>query len=226
MHFVWNNTGVRIASLVPQNLRVPSGAALTIAVILVGAFASEESQDNTRANRAVSLFGLVVFLFVLWATSRNRTKIRWHTVIVGMLVQFIVALFVLRTTAGYDIFQFISDLARELLGFAGEGVTFLTDPTVPKLPWFFTNVLPAIIFFVAFVQLLYYWGVLQWFIGKFAVFFFWSMRVSGAEAVVAAASPFIGQGESAMLIKPFVAHLTQAELHQIMCSGFATIAGR
>ena len=51
------------------------------------------------------------------------------------------------------------------------------------------------------------------------------MRVSGAEAVVAAASPFIGQGESAMLIKPFVAHLTQAELHQVMCSGFATIAG-
>jgi concentrative nucleoside transporter, CNT family len=88
-----------------------------------------------------------------------------------------------------------------------------------------TGVVPAIIFFVSFVQLLYYWGVLQWIIGKFAVFFFWSMRVSGAEAVVASASPFIGQGESAMLIKPFVAHLTQAELHQVMCSGFATIAG-
>lgn len=51
------------------------------------------------------------------------------------------------------------------------------------------------------------------------------MRISGAEAVVAAASPFIGQGESAMLIRPFVAHLTMAELHQVMTSGFATIAG-
>ena len=51
------------------------------------------------------------------------------------------------------------------------------------------------------------------------------MRVSGAEAVVAAASPFIGQGESAMLIRPFIPHLTKAELHQVMCSGFATIAG-
>lgn len=60
---------------------------------------------------------------------------------------------------------------------------------------------------------------------KLAVFFFWSLRVSGAEAVVAAASPFIGQGESAMLIKPFVAHLTLAEMHQVMTSGFATIAG-
>ena len=51
------------------------------------------------------------------------------------------------------------------------------------------------------------------------------MNVSGAEAVVAAASPFIGQGESAMLIKPFINHLTNAEIHQVMCSGFATIAG-
>ncbi len=112
-----------------------------------------------------------------------------------------------------------------MLGFAGEGVSFLTSVETAKTPWFLINVLPAIIFFVALVQLLYYYGIIQWFIGKFAVFFFWSMRVSGAEAVVAAASPFIGQGESAMLIRPFVSHLTMAELHQVMCSGFATIAG-
>jgi len=75
------------------------------------------------------------------------------------------------------------------------------------------------------VQLLYYWGWLQWFIRKFATVFFYGMKVSGAEAVVASASPFIGQGESAMLIRPFVAHLTKAEIHQVMTSGFATIAG-
>lgn len=51
------------------------------------------------------------------------------------------------------------------------------------------------------------------------------MRVSGAEAVVAAASPFVGQGESAALIKPFIPYLTRAECHQVMCSGFATISG-
>lgn len=225
MHWVWQNTGVRFAELIPEKMRIPAGALLTISVIIVGSMASEESQDNTRANRAVSLFGLAVFIFGFWATSRTRSAINWHTVIVGMLVQFIVALFVLRTGVGFDIFNFISELARLLLGFANDGVIFLTDKDVPKLPWFFTSVIPAIIFFVSFVQLLYYWGLIQWFIGKFAVFFFWSMRVSGAEAVVASASPFIGQGESAMLIKPFVAHLTMAELHQVMCSGFATIAG-
>ncbi|KAL8900001.1 MAG: hypothetical protein Q9192_001288 [Flavoplaca navasiana] len=225
MHFVWNNTALRIVSFVPEKLKIPAGATIVVGVILIGGFTSPESVDNTRDNRAVSLFGLAVIIFVMWATSKHRKAVKWHTVIVGMLVQFIVALFVLRSGAGYNIFSFVSELATDLLHFANEGTSFLTDPTVPELGWFLVGVLPAIIFFVAFVQLLYYWGTLQWLIQKFAVFFFWSMRVSGAEAVVAAASPFIGQGESAMLIKPFVAHLTQAELHQVMTSGFATIAG-
>ncbi|KAJ5374645.1 Na dependent nucleoside transporter [Penicillium concentricum] len=232
MHWVWEHTATPFVRVIPEKLRTPAAAALCIGVIIIGAFASEESTDNTRANRAVSLFGMVVCIFGLWATSRNRKKIIWHTVIVGMLAQFIIALFVLRTTAGYDIFNFVSEIARDLLGYAGDGVSFLTsadflafnDGFAPG-NFFLITVCAAIVFFVAFVQLLYHWKVLQWFIGKFAVFFHWSMRVSGAEAVVAAASPFIGQGESAMLIRPFIAHLTMAELHQIMCSGFATIAG-
>ncbi|CAG8905982.1 unnamed protein product [Penicillium egyptiacum] len=232
MHWVWDHTAPPLVRMIPEKLRTASAAALCIGVILVGSFVSEESHDNTRANRAVSLFGMIVFIFGLWLTSRNRKKIVWHTVIVGMLAQFIIALFVLRTTAGYDIFNFISGLATDLLGFAADGVIFLTsedfyyfDKGFAPGKFFIVSVVSAIIFFVSFVQLLYYYNVLQWFIGKFAVFFFWSMRVSGAEAVVAAASPFIGQGESAMLIRPFIAHLTMAEMHQVMCSGFATIAG-
>jgi CNT family concentrative nucleoside transporter len=225
MHWTWNNTGVRVYQVIPEKLRIWLAALVALAVILVGSFVSEESADNTRGNRAISLLGLAVMLVLLWATSRDRKKIRWHTVIGGMLTQFVIAVFVLRTQAGYDIFNFISFLARQLLGFADQGTTFLTAASVIDLHWFLTGVVPPIIFFVSLVQLLYYFGILQWFIGKFAVFFFWSLRVSGAEAVVAAASPFIGQGESAMLIRPFVPHLTLAEIHQIMCSGFATIAG-
>ena len=214
-----------MANLIPQKLALPAAALVTVAVILIGAFVSKESADNTRANRAVSLFGLLVMIVVLYATSRDRQRIKWHTVIGGMLTQFVIAVFVLGTKAGYDIFNFISGLARDLLGFANQGTVFLTAESVPKLGWFLTGVVPPIIFFVALVQLLYYSGTLQWFIGKFAIFFFWTLRVSGAEAAVAVASPFIGQGESAMLIRPFLPHLTMAELHQIMTSGFATISG-
>ncbi|RYO92868.1 hypothetical protein DL764_008072 [Monosporascus ibericus] len=222
---VWRHTVFRVYEMIPEKFHKPLAALGTVAVFLLGSMVSPEDHENTRARRAQALFGLVVMIAVMTLTSRNWRMIPWHTVIGGMLTQFVVALFVLRTQAGYDIFNFISFLARTLLGFANEGVIFLTDDTVPQLPWFFTGVIPAIIFFVSLVSLCYYLGLIQWFVKKFAVFFFWTLRVSGAEAVVASATPFIGQGESAMLIKPFVPHLTQAEIHQVMTCGFATIAG-
>ncbi|KAI1467700.1 H+/nucleoside cotransporter [Daldinia caldariorum] len=222
---VWRHTAFRCYEMIPKKLHRPLAALVTVAVFLVGSMVPEETGDNTRARRAQSLFGLVVMIAVLTVTSKDWRKIPWHTVIGGMLTQFVVAVFVLRTQAGYDIFNFISTLARTLLGFADNGVEFLTNESVPKLKWFLTGVVPPIIFFVALVSLLYHVGLIQWFIGKFAVFFFWTLRVSGAEAVVAAATPFIGQGESAMLIRPFVPHMTMAEIHQIMTCGFATIAG-
>jgi CNT family concentrative nucleoside transporter len=223
--WVWMNAVYKPAMMIPEKLRTPLSAAGAIGVIMIGSFATEESADNTRANRAISLLGLLIFIGVFWATSKNRKAIVWQTVIVGMLAQFIIAIFVLRTQAGFDIFDFIAYLATTLLGMASAGTIFLTNADVYDLGYFIVNVLPPIIFFVAFVQLLYYFGWLQWFVKKFATIFFYSMKVSGAEAVVAAASPFVGQGESAMLIKPFIPHLTDAEIHQVMTSGFATIAG-
>ncbi|KAK4132219.1 putative nucleoside:sodium symporter protein [Trichocladium antarcticum] len=226
LRWIWIRTAVRVYDILPARLHHPAAALIGVGTFLVGTFVPEETGDNRRSNRVVSTFGLVVMLALLTVTSRNWKIIPWHTVIGGMLTQFVVAVFVLRTDAGFDIFKFISDMARELLGFAGDGLAFLTsDDWVESTGWFLTGVVPAIIFFIALVQMLYYVGFIQWFIRKFAVFFFWSLRVSGAEAVVAAATPFIGQGESAMLIRPFMDHLTMAEIHQILTCGFATIAG-
>jgi len=73
--------------------------------------------------------------------------------------------------------------------------------------------------------MLYYYGIMQWIIKGFAWFFFKTLNVSGAEAVVAAASPFVGEGESACLVRPFVDLMTDSEIHLIMTSGFSTIAG-
>jgi len=225
MQWVWRHTALVVYNKTPAKLRTPAGATIAIAAILVGAFASEETADNTRANRAVSLFGLVVILFGFWATSRHRSRINWRTVIVGMLAQYVIGLFVLRTGVGYDIFKFIADRAGNFLGFAKDGVAFLTSRDVANTGNFFFGVIPAIIFFISVVQVLYYFGFVQWFVRKAAAFVFWAMGVTGAEAVVAAATPFIGQGESAMLVRPFVPLMTKAELHQIMTCGFATISG-
>lgn len=158
VRFIWASTAVKAGSLIPEKLRLPLGALLVLVVFLLGSFITEETAGNTRDNRAISLFGLLVFIFVLWITSKNRRAVKWHTVIVGMLLQFLVALFVLRWSVGYDIFTFVSSLARSLLGFAGLGTAFLTSPETAALPWFLIGVLPAIIFFVALVQMvsLYY----------------------------------------------------------------------
>lgn len=222
-YFVTDIVYTKILTTRPRRLMV--GAVITIGVILLGTFVPTQTEYSRREDRAVSFFGIVVAIFGLYLTSNNRTKIQWNTVIGGVLMQFIIALFVLRTKCGYDIFNFISTLARELLGFAKDGVAFLTTTEVSQLGMFFFTVLPSVAFFVAFIHIWYYYGVVQWFIGKFAYLFFWTLRVSGAEAITAAASPFLGIGESAILIKDLVPYLTKAELHQIMCSGFSTISG-
>ena len=67
--------------------------------------------------------------------------------------------------------------------------------------------------------MLYYLGAMQWIIKHFAWFFFKTMNVSGAEAVVAASSPFIGQGESGCLVRPYVDIMTESEIHLVMTSG-------
>ncbi|KAI5960517.1 hypothetical protein KGF57_001913 [Candida theae] len=205
--------------------RLLAGATIVIAAVLLGTFIPTETDFSKRPDRAISFFGCLVAIFGLFVTSKNPKRIQWNTVIGGFLMQYIVALFVLRTKCGFDVFNFISTLARELLGFAKDGVAFLTTQEIANKPWFFFTVLPSVAFFVAFVHIWYYYGVIQWGIRKFAYFFFWSLRVSGAEAMTAAASPFIGIGESAILIKDLMPYLTKAELHQVMTSGFSTISG-
>ncbi|RDA84180.1 hypothetical protein CP532_3917 [Ophiocordyceps camponoti-leonardi (nom. inval.)] len=225
IRWLWRHSAVVVHDAIPSRFRTLVGAVAAITIILVGSFVTEESADNTRANRAVSLFGMAVIIFAFYLTSAARRRINWRTVIVGMLSQYVIGLFVLRTSVGYDIFRFIADRAGDLLGFAKDGLAFLTTPDVARIPWFLLGVIPAIIFFISLVQVLYHVGFLQWFIRKFATFVFWAMGVSGAEAVVAAATPFIGQGESAMLVRPFIPHMTRAEIHQILTCGFATISG-
>jgi CNT family concentrative nucleoside transporter len=97
---VWINAIYKPAQMIPEKFRIWVYAAGTFVIMLLGTFVPEDSADNTRANRAVSFFGLLVFLGFLYLTSRNRKAIQWQTVIVGNLLQFLLGLFVLKTKAG------------------------------------------------------------------------------------------------------------------------------
>ncbi|TFK25514.1 H+/nucleoside cotransporter [Coprinopsis marcescibilis] len=209
----------------PYWVRLSVGWLCLLGIVFGTAFGFELGNGSTYGDRAINVLGLFLFQLGFWITSKHRSHVPWPTVIVGLFLQQAVALFVLKTGAGFSIFRWIAQLAEDFLAQALKGAVFFFDPEVIAKPWFFVNVLSAIIFFIAFVQMMYYLGVMQWFISKFAWFFFKIMDVSGAEAVVAAASPWIGQGESACLVKPYVDLMTESELHLTMTSGFSTIAG-
>ena len=160
--------------------------------------------------------------------------------IVGLFLQQAIALFVLKSNAGFSIFKWMATLASDFLNQALTGAAFFFDQeVVSEKHWFFVNTVSAyslfsiprteeknnklssIIFFIAFVQMMYYIGVMQWIIKNLYVspttlkvsanippysawVFHKLLGVSGAEAVVASASPWIGQGESACLVRPYV----------------------
>ena len=109
------------------------------------------------------------------------------------------------------------------MGFANVGLAFIFGPGIK--PNFATSVLPAIVFFCSFIAIVYYYGGMQYIVAKLSWLFVRLMDTSGAESAVACASPFVGQGESALLVGPFVPFMTKSELHSTMVSGFATIAG-
>ncbi|KAH7888642.1 Na+ dependent nucleoside transporter C-terminus-domain-containing protein [Phlebopus sp. FC_14] len=210
---------------VPRKVRLAVGWLCLLGIVFGSAFGFPLTGDTDYGHRAISVLGLFVFQCSFYLSSTNRSAICWPTVIVGLFIQQTVALFVLKTSAGFSLFRYIADLAYSFLTQAYVGAQFFFDAETIAKSWFFVNTFAAIIFFIATVQMLYYLGVMQWIIRGFAWFFFKLMNVSGAEAVVASASPWVGQGESACLVKPYVDVMTPSELHLVMTSGFSTISG-
>ncbi|KAG1890311.1 Na+ dependent nucleoside transporter C-terminus-domain-containing protein [Suillus subluteus] len=209
----------------PRLVRLTVGWLCLLAIVFGSAFGFPPTGHSDYGHRAISVLGLFVFQCGFYLCSTNRSAICWPTVVVGLFLQQTIALFVLKTGAGYSLFKYIADLANDFLSEADVGAEFFFDAETIAKKWFFVNVLSAIIFFIATIQMLYYLGFMQWMVKGFAWFFFKLMNVSGAEAVVAAASPWVGQGESACLVKPYVDIMTPSELHLIMTSGFSTISG-
>ncbi|KAI8906440.1 Na+ dependent nucleoside transporter C-terminus-domain-containing protein [Gorgonomyces haynaldii] len=219
----FNATVGAVINAIPQKFRVPILFVIPFAGFIITAVVSPLPEGLTIGNRLQSFAGIIVYLLIMYATSSDRKAIPWHTVGAGLTIQFFVALFVLKTTIGANIFEAISKFVAGFLKFSDAGLSFLFGNVVHNN--FVVNVFPAIVFFCSFIYVVYYFGGMQYIVQKLAVFTLAVMDCSGSEAVVAAASPFIGQGESALLVKPFVEFMTKSEIHATMTSGFATIAG-
>jgi CNT family concentrative nucleoside transporter len=180
--------------------------------------------------RLVPLVGLLVILGIAYACSTDRKAVRGKTVAWGLGLQLALALFVLKTTFGQQLFAYIGDRIKKLLdySFAGSEMVFggLGVKGGGSFGFIFAfQVLPTIIFIAALFAILYYLGVMQVIVKAFARVMTSLMGASGAESLNVAASIFMGQTEAPLTIRPFINKMTRSELMCVMTSGMAHISG-
>lgn len=179
--------------------------------------------------RLTGVLGLLVFLALAYAFSTNRRAIRWRTVFIGLVLQLVFAVFVLRVPFGQRVIQAGGDAAKKLLSYSFAGSSFLFGELGTqggKYGFYFAfQVLPVIIFIAAFFAILYHFGIMQFIIRAIASVMMRFMGASGAESLNVAASIFMGQTEAPLTIRPFLPKLTQSELMVVMTSGMAHVSG-
>ncbi|TIB71279.1 hypothetical protein E3Q18_02502 [Wallemia mellicola] len=194
---------------IPRPARLTIGWLMVLGLIFGGAFGFPENQESNYRDRG----------------SKHHRAIQWHIICIGLFFQQAIGMFVLKTRAGYDLFNWIITLAKDFLSQSQTATAFFLNDYIVAQKFFLLTTLPAIMFFIAFVQLCYFLGVIQWFLKKFAWFFQRVFTISGCEAISVTATPFVGQAESACLIKPYVKDMTNAELHALLTAGFSTVSG-
>ena len=75
--------------------------------------------------RLVSGFGVIGFVIIGFAFSEHRSDIKWTQVLWGLAMQFSLALLVLRTDFGRQLFRCLGDKISDFLKFTDAGSSFL-----------------------------------------------------------------------------------------------------
>lgn len=146
--------------------------------------------------------------------------------ITGSLLQFLLGIVCIRWETGRIVFKCLGDKVAEFLGYAASGAAFVYgDFLVVEKAVFVFAVLSVIYFFSLCISVLYYLGAMQWVLFRLGWILQSIMGTTVCESVNASANIFVGMTEGSLMIKPFVRHLTQSEIHAVMTSGFATVSG-
>ncbi len=185
----------------------------------------------------VGLLGILCILGTAYAMSNNRKAINYRLVVSGLVIQLVMAIFVLKVEFGQNLFRAIGDAITALLHFSDAGAGFVFGPLVenpddmvklfgPKAAFIFAfRVVPTIIFVSSLVSISYYLGLMQRVVQVVARVVAFLMGASGSEALSNAASVFVGQVEAQLLIRPYVATMTMSELLASMTGSMACVAG-
>ncbi|KAG6828745.1 hypothetical protein H0H87_001004 [Tephrocybe sp. NHM501043] len=120
-------------------IRLAIGWLCLVGIVFGSAFGFKLENGTTYGDRAISVLGLAVFQFCFWLSSAKRKEIPWPTIVVGLFLQQVIALFVLKTSAGFDIFRWIATLAGDFLSQGEIGAQFFFDAETIEKHWFFVN---------------------------------------------------------------------------------------
>jgi len=175
----------------------------------------------------IGIAGLAVILGIAFLLSTDRRAIRLRVVGAAFGLQAGIAVLVLYTPWGKSVLEFLSGGVANLLSYANAGTSFLFGKLAgdPLGKNFAIQALPVIIFFAALVSILYYLGIMQLIVRWLGGAIERVIGVSKVESLCAAANIFVGQSESPLVIRPYLAGLTQAQLFTVMTSGMAGVAG-
>ena len=178
--------------------------------------------------KLMSAIGLFTMISIAYGLSTSRKHIKWKTIIMGIILQIVFGLFILKTPFGENIFNAAREWFQHILDYTAEGSMFIFgDLSKPeKFGFIFAfMVLPTIIFMSSLMSVLYHIGIMQKIVELTAKIMMKFMGTSGAESLSAAANIFVGQTEAPLVIKPFVKSMTKSELMALMTGGMATVAG-
>ena len=185
-------------------------------------------QGFSLSSFARGICGIVGIFFVAYLFSKNRKAIPWKTVFIGLSIQILLAYSILEISWVQWIFEKIGQVFVSILNFTDAGSEFLFGNLMESDKYgfiFVFKILPTIIFFAALTSLLFYFGVLQFFVKILAKLTTKILKISGAESLSVIGNVFLGQTESPLLIKAYLPQMNKSEVLLVMIGGMATVAG-
>ena len=181
--------------------------------------------------RLVSALGIIVILLIAWSWSSDRKNLPVRPLLWGLTLQLLLALFVLKTSFGGELFHALGNAVTWFLSFASDGAAFLFGKIAGAPPdsvfgmQFALTVVSIMVFFSAVTSVLYHYGVIQRVVNVMAWVMRRTMQTTAIESLSAAANVFLGQTEAPLVIRHYLNKATVSELFAIMVGGFASIAG-
>lgn len=183
-----------------------------------------------------SALGILAIIGFAWAVSENRRAFPWRTVLAGLALQVALALLLLKIPLARNALFSLNGVVDALMGATKAGTSFVfgylgggASPFLVTQPKNLTNfafgILPLVIVISALSALLWHWRILPVIVNAFSFVLRKIMRIGGAVGLGSAATIFLGMIEAPLLIRPYLAKLTRAELFMLFTVGLSTVAG-